>query len=182
MYIAKRKQIQGTVKKYDKVNPCKINIKNGVVRLECSRDIMGIELYIQGKNKIESLLPKNWLIGYNGNKVILVDISGKGIKTGDLFFFGGNLYITRALAVTTDQEIIMKYTTNDKHLYEWDSAEGNDFGTGTTNWDNLKSENIHISKKKVTNEVLNLVPFEATGVFEEDLASSVTGYGTVGGK
>ena len=187
MYKAKKIYNKKIDTKIDKITECNLNIKRGNVYLTCKKAIMGFEIDYQGKNKIESLLPNNWLLLDNGYKIIGIDFSGKGVKQSKLFAFSGNFYITKPLLISTTEEIITKCITNDKHLYKWDQSKGNQFDTSTTSWDSLKTENIHIAKKKITNELLQSVTGQDLTQYESAMSAeeaTYTGpvYRSAGGK
>lgn len=150
MINAKLKRAKKSNKKIDKETICDLNIKQGTITLNCLKPIMGIEITSMGKNSIESLLPQNWLVSKNKNKILLIDLDGIGITTGAIINFNGNLKINDILAVTTTEECLTQYTLNDKDLYIWERSKGNEYSTNTTNWDSLKSENIHYSTKKLS--------------------------------
>tara|TARA_Y100001963_G_scaffold160207_1_gene269007 strand:+ start:2030 stop:2545 length:516 start_codon:yes stop_codon:yes gene_type:complete len=141
MLIAKPAKSRDIETKINRDILVEFQTNNGKVDLKTTKKIVAIELDVYGKFELTYTLPNHWIARNSKRKIVLVDPTLEGIVDQQLFTFTGHMKIEKPLAITDDQEIVIKYITDDEKLYKWNLSKGNAFDTNTTTWDNMQSQN-----------------------------------------
>lgn len=124
-----------------------ILIKKGIAEFSSNVNIVAIEILVKGSGEIESLMPGNWIVKQGNKKIIIVDLNGQGTKEANFFKVNGKIEILNCFIVDVNNEIINKCQYSDKQLYSWNLSHGlNEYNVNTTNWNDMKTENIATAK------------------------------------
>lgn len=151
MLKAKLKNTKKVTKQINENASVNYTIENGIMLLESDANVVGFELDVKGKFEIINSSDQ-WLLKSNKNKIIAVDLTGKGFKNSNVLQFKGQMRILKAMTVDSDQKIINKIRSNDKDLYVWNLSKGNKYNVNTTAWTDLTSKNTYTAKPKTSDD------------------------------